>query len=173
MGGLVSLVRRKRMDQGEEREDPAGKCKEESDMYPQKLSRRIFFSSHLTIGSMLCAGFFGLKDFCSLAGIVLMTSRLHWRRPKSKGWKRILDLVFVQVAAWYHFYRSPWCAQPYRSIVYALWSAAIVCYANAIRHGLRKDINRAAWFHALGLHGIGNFANCIFYYGVHELRLVA
>jgi hypothetical protein len=139
-------------------------------MYPPEQARRLFLSSHLTLGSLCCAGYFGLLGFSALAGIVLGTSLLHWHDPKLKGWRRYVDLIWVQIAAVYHLYNSQQCAEPYRTAVYILWPTAIACYANAIRNGLRKDFNRASWFHALGLHFIGNFANCIFYYGVHVLR---
>ena len=97
---------------------------------------------------------------------VLLTSLNHWRDPRVTGWRRNLDLVCVQLGTGYHFYRSLECVQPYRSVTHVLWAAAIACYANAIRNGLKRNFNTAAWCHSAGLHCIGNVACCILYYGL-------
>ena len=76
-------------------------------------------------------------------------------------------MVSVWLGSGYHLYRSFGCAQPYRYVAYGLWAAAIACYSSAIRNGLNHNFNAAAWWHAVGLHAIGNMGCCVLYCGLH------
>ena len=70
----------------------------------------------------------------------------YWRKP-TFGWRRNLDMAWVQILLWWHLYTSLY--SPARALYYAITAAGALCYAVAWAFMKRGDTWAAVFMHML------------------------
>ena len=99
---------------------------------PPSHSRWLFAVSWMSIlVSMQCA-YYGLWDVLCVPLGVGLNSLNYWRRP-DYGWRRYLDIVYVQFAIPFSSYKALHATEPYRTAFFVCLFLGISSFANACR----------------------------------------
>jgi len=99
---------------------------------PPSHSKWLFAVSWLSVATALLSAHCELWDLLIVPLGVSINSLNYWRKP-DYGWRRYLDIVFIQFAIPYSCYKAYECAEPYRGIYYACLTTGIALFANACR----------------------------------------
>jgi hypothetical protein len=116
---------------------------------PLKYSIRIYYTSFISLISIITSLYFKLYDFTLLTSCVMITSLNYWKYP-IRNWRRTLDIVVVSLTFIYKMYRSYYSNTRY--IYYLFNLLGIGCYIIA-----KKSIckNRSSLYHC-GIHIVSN-----------------
>lgn len=72
---------------------------------PPSQAKVLFYASCFTLLSVAVGIYNGYYDLALVAFAGWITSVLYWSNP-TYSWRRILDIIVVQVALWWHMYRA-------------------------------------------------------------------
>ena len=118
----------------------------------------------------LLSGSYGIYKRQHVLGLssltVFATSLLYWRKP-THSWRRLLDMMCVHAAFFYHVYRV--APTPYMKTYYKRAFLAVMMYPLS----LYLHRKRLSWYSVYAhtcLHMIGNGLNMKLYHTLHKLN---
>jgi hypothetical protein len=127
--------------------------------FPPQQSALIWRLSWLSLFSGLYAFSRGHYDLCFVPLGVWITSLLFWSKP-DLSWRRILDIVYVQVSLWYQIWRAT--SAQYAFEFYTFTIIGMLCFLFSLTQ--KKSAWTSALLHAF-VHILGNTGNVILYSG--------
>jgi len=153
---------------------------------PASHSKWLFGVSWLSFVTAFLCAYCGLWDLLIVPLGVGINSVNYWRKP-DYGWRRYVDIIFIQFAIPYSCYKAYACAEPYRSMYYVCLVVGISFFGNACRlccrpahgrwsdfcKGHPEDARRLAWSTAnhFLLHVMCNVGNAALFVGLHATRV--
>jgi hypothetical protein len=152
---------------------------------PPSHSKWLFGVSWLCFLSSLLCVYHGSWDFLCVPLGVGINSVNYWRKP-DYGWRRYVDIVYIQLAIPFAVCKAMSVPEPYRTGYYTALISGICVFANACRLCQRPadgrwseylgsnptKARRLAWstFNHFMLHLLCNIGNCILTFGLHVAR---
>ena len=130
---------------------------------PPQYSRRIFYTSFLSLASVGSAAYNDCRGCVACAALVMFTSLNYWRHPVF-GMRRNLDMLTCAVSLSYQLGLAAHSAEPApRNAYFLSVVGGIGCYGCSRLYSFaRADKNTASKFHCL-LHVACNVGNLILY----------
>jgi hypothetical protein len=136
-----------------------------------RYSRRLFWSSTLTVVSVYSAWYNELYDGVIRSLIVLSTSMIYWNNPND-GIIRKIDMISANGCLGYQLMYT---SRELPLVTWVIYTSIIIgclkCYINARYYGRKKDpdFDRASRWHML-IHLFGNIGNIILYDGIGPVK---
>jgi hypothetical protein len=132
-----------------------------------KYSRRLFYSSTITVLSVYSAWYNELYYAMMRSLLVLSTSLIYWYNP-TDGLRRQIDIISSNGCIGYQYIYMSRELPLITWIVYTITiMACIGCYAMARYYGRKyePDFDMASQYH-ISIHILGNLGNIILYDGI-------
>ena len=130
---------------------------------PPHLSRRIFYTSFLILGSVASAVANDLPVSAAMAVSLLATSLNYWRHPIF-GWRRNLDVFVATTSLFYQLaILSADAPAPARSLYFITVGCGGVCYLRSRWQGIYHGDRSTSSLYHCGLHLCGNIGNLVLY----------
>ena len=127
-------------------------------LLPPHLSSLIWWSAWLSVAAAFLGIRHGFYDLALCPGGVAFTSLLYWRDPRY-GWRRNLDITYVQLALWYEAARMLDAEEAVRmDWVAAMVLAGVFFALSFASHTKRPALS--AFLHVCG-HCLANVANAV------------